>query len=111
MSLRIWIGLAVGVVIGIAAVAVAIMAAGAGHGTYIPAIAMFPFAMILTPLTDSISPIAMVVALVQFPLYGWLIARASARGNGSRVVAVIALAHGVVAVAAYGLIRTTADFL
>ena len=51
----------------------AIAAAGAGHGTYLVAGLLFPFTMLSTVWTKSITAPFMILACVQFPLYGAVI--------------------------------------
>lgn len=46
---------------------------GGGHGTYIPAILLFPFGMIGTTFQDSITSPFVVLGIIQFPFYGYLV--------------------------------------
>lgn len=69
--LSVWIGTAAGTLIGLVAFVIAIVSAGAGHGDYVGARALFPIPMLLTLLQgNSIGPLSMVLAMIQFPLYG-----------------------------------------
>lgn len=52
---------------------VSVLAAGAGHGTYLPARILFPFTMFSTILCGSITTPFIAIGLVQFPLYGFLL--------------------------------------
>ena len=61
--------------VGVVALGFAIAAAGAGHGTYIPAKLLFPFTMLSGVFGDSLTLPYLVVALVQFPLYGFILGR------------------------------------
>lgn len=72
------VGAGLGAVIAAPAILAAILSGGAGHGSYIAARVLFPFSMLLTWLEGSIGPVAMGVGLLQFPLYGAMIARALA---------------------------------
>lgn len=77
-----WLGAGIGAIIAIPAIFAAIVSGGAGHGTYIAARVLFPFAMLLTRLEGSIDHIGMAVGVLQFPLYGAVAGRAVAvRGN------------------------------
>jgi hypothetical protein len=50
------------------------MIAGGGHGSYLPAKLFFPFTMLLTAWSgDSISPLGLVVAVLQMPVYSVLV--------------------------------------
>lgn len=44
-----------------------------GHGTYIPAIGLFPFGMLVAGLQSHITAFAVGLAIVQFPAYGLMI--------------------------------------
>jgi hypothetical protein len=44
--------------------------AGGGHGTYLPANLIFPYSMIIGYNNDRITDLAMILALVQIPVYG-----------------------------------------
>jgi hypothetical protein len=51
---------------------------GGGHGTYLPAIFFFPYAMLLAILvTNHISPICVAFAVLQYPVYGLALAYSS----------------------------------
>jgi hypothetical protein len=83
------IGIAVGAGAGAAGLLFSFQMAGGGHGTYAPAVALFPFSMLSTLLThDVISPAAIAFALLQFPIYGFV--AASMTGH-LRTRAIIAL--------------------
>jgi len=69
------LGFVSGVLVGLAAVVAAIASAGAGHGNYVAARALFPVPMLLTFYQgDSFGLLSMIVALAQFPFYGVLVA-------------------------------------
>jgi hypothetical protein len=53
----------------------AVISGGIGHGDYAAARALFPASMLLTLLEgDTIGPISITVGLLQFPIYGLLVA-------------------------------------
>jgi len=64
---------------GAGACIVAAMAAGGGHGTYWAAKCLFPFTMLSTGWTATISMPTILIALLQFPVYGIVLAVANAR--------------------------------
>jgi hypothetical protein len=73
MSRSSLIGLGFGAVVGILFLLLSVFAAGAGHGTYLPAKILFPFAMLASVFGHSITLPYVVLALVQFPVYGLLL--------------------------------------
>jgi hypothetical protein len=86
------VGLALGVLAALPALLVAVMSAGAGHGEYVAARALFPASMLLTLIEGSIGPLAIAVGLLQFPLYGALMGWAIACEK-IWLIAVVAFAH------------------
>ena len=64
-----------GVAAGAPAIIVVVALAGAGHGTYFPAALLFPFTMLLALWVGTISPPLVALALVQYPVYGLLLAK------------------------------------
>lgn len=75
-----------GLVVGFGSLAVAILAAGGGHGTYLPAVLLFPFTMLSTAACQAITVQWSWAAIVQFPLYGAVLAVARLLG-ATRVAA------------------------
>jgi len=68
-------------IFGLLALIMSGVAAGGGHGSYLAADLLFPFAMLLAGSTGSISGGGVALALAQYPLYGWLLSRARSRGS------------------------------
>ena len=66
-------GLALGALIGAACLYGAVIATGAGHGTYFAAKALFPFTMFSVVFGHSITSPFIVLAFLQFPLYGMVL--------------------------------------
>ena len=56
---------------------------GAGHGSYIPAIFFFPFSMLSILLFDQITIPFVIIAFIQYPLYGFLIDKTNNNTNKS----------------------------
>lgn len=97
-------GSAFGVLGGICAIAASIMSAGAGHGDYVFARALFPIPMLLTLLDGTFGPVSVGVALLQFPLYGALLTWTIWR-NSYWAIAIAGMVHLVAAGACFaGLI-------
>jgi hypothetical protein len=74
-----------------------IAAAGAGHGTYIPAAILFPYTMTIAPALGTIAPALIALALLQYPIYGLLIGVAKVRFRTSTILACV---HGAFVLAA-----------
>ena len=88
----------IGVGVGFVALLLAVMSAGAGHGDYAAARALFPVPMLTTLLEgDTIGPLSISLALAQFPLLGAL--AGWCRHSGRRAGLVVAGAIHLVAVA------------
>jgi hypothetical protein len=90
------------VLFGIAA-AWSICAAGAGHGSYIPALALFPFSTMLMAFLaryESLYDLEMWIIpglmFFQFFIYGFFIGRAWIRGRTTKTVLILGGFHGAV---------------
>ena len=94
------VGLGIGAIVAAPAILVAIMSGGAGHGAYVAARALFPFAMLLSGFEGSVGPAAVGAGLLQFPLYGALTGKALALKN-YQAVRYAAAVHLVAAVACF----------
>jgi len=69
-------GLLAGVLLTPLALLLAASSAGAGHGDYVVARALFPFSILSTHLTGSLTIVGVALACAQYPLYGYLIGAA-----------------------------------
>jgi len=97
---------AIGLVIGLSAIAFAIFIAAAGHGSYVPAVIFFPLTMLSTLWTsDAVTVPAMILAVVQYPAYGMALVRGKEAGTRARVALVIAAAHGVLVCAVFAFLQ------
>ncbi|WP_156956941.1 hypothetical protein [Sphingomonas astaxanthinifaciens] len=73
-------GALAGVLASLPALFLALLSAGAGHGDYGFARALFPVPMLLTLIQgDSLGRISLAASLLQFPIYGLVLADAFAR--------------------------------
>ncbi|MBB5700047.1 hypothetical protein [Sphingomonas yantingensis] len=96
------IGAVTGAFATLPALVTAIMSAGAGHGDYIAARLLFPLSMLLSWVEGSgVGPLGMMAGLLQFPLYGVLVARALKTGP-DRAAIVAAAAHLTAVIACFG---------
>jgi hypothetical protein len=94
-------GATLGLLLEVVALFAAFISAGAGHGEYIAARALFPASMLLTLIDGHIGPLSLGFALVQFPLYGVLIGWAQARG-AYRPAAIMGSLHLAAAIFCFG---------
>jgi hypothetical protein len=84
------ISVSISVVIGIISLFVAILSGGAGHGDYFWAWVLFPFTMSLAfPITTPL----IVLAIVQFPIYGVVVGLASLKGKTIHALLCVAAVH------------------
>lgn len=72
---------------------VAVFAMGAGHGTYIPAMSLFPFGMLGVLLQDRISLPFIIVAILQYPTYGFILDKVNSPRKLRVVLLTILLIH------------------
>ena len=92
------IGALTGVFITIPAIIFAVASGGAGHGDYAIARVFFPLPMLITRLTsDTISVPSIILAFIQFPIYGGVLGSSAAVGNNTltRAILVILLLHAI----------------
>ena len=64
---------------------------GAGHGDYRLAMMLFPYTMLSTFVFDSITVPFIVLAIIQFPLYGVTLGYANQRGRFGWVAILLAI--------------------
>jgi hypothetical protein len=102
------IGLMGGVLIAPLAIFLAIVSGGAGHGHYISAKLWFPFTMASTYLFESIAAPFIALAIAQYPIYGWLVGRATEHVPARRILWVVGSCH--VALATLLLLRPSMSF-
>jgi hypothetical protein len=76
---------------------IAVFAMGAGHGTYIPAMGLFPFGMLGILFQDRISVPFIVIAILQYPLYGFIVDKATSSRQLRLSLLAILLTHIVLA--------------
>jgi hypothetical protein len=74
---------------------IATFAAGAGHGSYAPARIIFPYTMISTVFHENIRGIYLIFGLIQFPIYGLVIASASNTKYIKQIIIILTILHFV----------------
>src|SRR5215831_5989879 len=83
----------IGGLVTLPAALLAVASGGAGHGNYLFARVLFPYTMLLTRLTETVTLPLIVLGLAQFPLYGAVVSLATSRGPAWYAVAGLTLAH------------------
>ena len=91
---------ALGLVIGLLSAYGAAIATAAGHGTYVPAILLFPYSMALDLPVGSIAPF-IPLALLQYPVYGARLAIRSGAQPRRRLWLRLLGVHGIAVVVAF----------
>ncbi len=93
---------AAGVLVTPPAAMLAVASAGAGHGHYEAARALFPYTMLLTRLTGDTVVLPLIgLALVQFPLYGVALGLAAGKGRLALTLLALLAAHSVAVAACF----------
>ena len=69
--------------------------AGAGHGDYHLAMILFPYTLLSTALFDSITPPFVILAVIQFPLYGFVLGYANEKGRLVSTAILLCVVHGI----------------
>lgn len=82
-----------GALAGCLLIAAALARAGGGHGSWFPAKLWFPYAMTLAAARRWIGVAASALALLQFPVYGWILSTGLERGKFWRFLGWLVLAH------------------
>ncbi|HMH45910.1 MAG TPA: hypothetical protein VK557_20650 [Pyrinomonadaceae bacterium] len=86
---------------------IAALPGGVGHGTYVPAVILFPFAALtvvaLDHFFDASIPM-MIIAALQFPIYGLLISWARSRSRSVMALAVILTLHALAVLIAIAIV-------
>jgi hypothetical protein len=93
-------GAALGMLVELPALAAAFASAGAGHGDYVAARALFPLPMLLAVVEGRIGWFSGSLALLQLPLYGALLGWSLRRGTPILPI-LLALLHLAAAVACF----------
>lgn len=86
---------------------VALAAARVGHGTYVPAMMAFPFATLSAAAFEGSIPPLVILAIVQFPLYGLILWIGLIRKRLGIVATTLIVLHVLAAVGGYLLVPAT----
>lgn len=77
---------------------IAVFFAGGGHGSYLPAIFLFPFSLVSFLLFDSITIPFIIIAILQYPVYGFIIDNVKRSGKNQWLPFVVLFIHVLLAV-------------
>jgi hypothetical protein len=69
--------------------------AGAGHGDYRLAMILFPYTLLSTSVFGSITPPFIILAIIQFPIYGVALGYATEKGRLLSMSIVLCVVHGI----------------
>lgn len=97
------IGLIIGIVLTPILMLFVLLATGGGHGSYKPAIVLFPYTALGTVLLESLASPLIAVAAGQFPFYGWHLGRALQAGRSRHALWIIPVAHTIVVIIAFSI--------
>jgi len=75
--------------------------AGAGHGDYRLAMILFPCTLLSTAVFDSITPPFIILAIIQFPLYGVALGYANEKGRLVSMAILLGIVHGIALMAMF----------
>ena len=70
---------------------------GAGHGNYRLAMILFPYTLLSTTIFNSITLPFIVLALIQFPVYGFVLGSANEQGRFLSIGIILCVFHGLAA--------------
>lgn len=92
-SRKFWIPLIASFIVTPIALLLGVGSGGAGHGDYRLAMILFPYTMLSTTIFDSITPPFILLAIIQFPLYGVILGRASEKGRFVSICILLCVVH------------------
>lgn len=78
-----------------------LVSGGVGHGDYVLARILFPYTMLAALLFEEIAAPLILLAVVQFPLYGVILGTAAKRGRSGAALLVVLVVHALSAAACF----------
>ncbi len=93
-------GLLLGGLITLPTLLICILAAGGGHGTYLPAKLFFPITMLSTAVLKSITAPFAVIAAIQYPILGAILFVAKVQGKYKPYALNIGIIHAILSFSA-----------
>lgn len=92
---KFWIPMIASLIVTPIALLLGLASAGVGHGDYRLAMMLFPYTLLSTAAFDSITPPFILLAIVQFPLYGVLLGYANEQGRLLAMLLLLCVMHGL----------------
>jgi hypothetical protein len=71
----------------------AVVSGGGGHGNYLWAKILFPYTMVSTSIFESITTPFILLAIIQFPLYGIALGMANRKHKVAQMIVVLSVVH------------------
>ena len=106
---KFWIPVIVSIIATPLALLLGLASAGVGHGSYRAAMVLFPYTMLSATVFDSITIPFIILALVQFPLYGVALGYANERGRTTSVAILLVVLHSVAVAALFLIVRSSSS--
>jgi hypothetical protein len=100
---KFWKPVIASVIVAPIALFLGIASGGVGHGDYLAAMILFPYTMLSAAVFDSITLPFIILAIIQFPLYGGALGYANEKDRLGWMIALLCIVHGI-AVAAMFLV-------
>jgi hypothetical protein len=85
---------------------IAVLFMGGGHGSYKPAIILFPFGLIGILLSDTITLPFIILGVIQYPVYGFIIDKVKATNKIRFVLPLLLFIHTFLA---FGIIKLAGE--
>jgi hypothetical protein len=92
---KFWIPMITSLAVTPIAILLGIGSAGAGHGDYCLAMLLFPYTMLSAMIFNSITLPFTILAIIQFPFYGFVLGGANEKGRLVLTAIILCLLHGV----------------
>lgn len=72
---------------------IAFFFAGGGDGTYLPAMGLFPFGLLGILFYNRITTPFILLSIIQYPVYGFLIDKATLVNKGKFILFILSIVH------------------
>jgi hypothetical protein len=100
-SRKFWIPLIASFIVTPIALLLGVGSGGAGHGDYHLAMILFPYTMLSTTIFDSITAPFILLAIIQFPLYGFILGHANEKGRFVSIFILLCVLHCLASMAMF----------
>src|SRR5688572_27711113 len=94
-SRKFWAPVIASLIVTPIALLLGIGSAGAGHGDYRLAMILFPYTLLSASVFDSITPPFIILAIIQFPIYGVALGYAHEKGRLLSMSIVLCVVHSI----------------